>query len=207
MKKLLVWLFQDFLYKLYDMAENKFTLSLGGFDATKSFSPSTIPLGSTSLMTIIIQSINTLAVTFTDIFPSGMQVASTPSLVNPFGVALVSGGNPGDTTIQVVGGAITLNGTATLSVNVTVPIGNPLGNYSNTILGTLNPTIPAILTVTAAPKKKKNAFRAPLCFDASTFPNAVCPETFLYKPNSFYRGLQLYRIGNTCCYTSTPTKK
>ena len=101
---------------------------------SKAFSPSTIPTGSSSTLTItIVNPSATSAQTnlaFSDIFPAGMVVA------NPTGFSISGCGSPtyatpvsGDTSISFTGGGtIAAGGTCTVTVDVTV---SSAGAYIN----------------------------------------------------------------------------
>ncbi len=132
-KTFLTWLFQDFLYHIYDLLESKYTLAVSTLVATKSFSPSTIAPGGTSLMTITLTQVNypaCTAVAFTDTYPAGMTNATPPAVNNFMGgtpVAASAGGS-----LSLTGGVLPdstgVTTVTTISVYVTA---STLGTYNN----------------------------------------------------------------------------
>jgi len=198
MKKILIWLFKDFLYQLNDMMEAKFTLSIGSIDIVKSFLPSSIGIGGVSKLKLSVRSDSTDIANFTDTFPIGMEVANPPNLVNPFPTGLVNGGSAGDTSIVVAPlfANIVPNTTVHFIVDVTVPIGNPLGDYVNdNVVGALNFT-PATLTIIAQKNKKRRGVAVPptFCLDQTNFRNGVSPSQVIH------RGFYYDKIGKSNCY-------
>jgi uncharacterized repeat protein (TIGR01451 family) len=103
----------------------------------KAFSPTSISFGGSSTVSVLIannnpNAINLTNVSVTDIFPTGMIVAATPS--PSFTGSGCSGGTvtatPGSTQISVSGASINANSICTLSARVT---SNFTGNLTNEI--------------------------------------------------------------------------
>ncbi len=117
----------------------------------KSFSPSSIPVGGTSTLTLIITNPNAgLALTgvaVTDNFPPGLLVAAVPNVTNSCGGA-ITGGTAGANNIGLTGGGIAAGGNCTITVSVvgTNSGTNTTGNVSSTNAGTGN-TASANITV------------------------------------------------------------
>ena len=183
MKKLLTWLFQDFLYQLYDMAENKFTLHAGILVATKTFTPSTIPVGGISVLELIFfkSPFGANPFTFNDAYPIGMVNANPLGLIDTLGgVVAVSGGNSIGTTT----GILLADTPTSVKVNVT---SFAVGTYNNPIPFTLNPTLFATLTV--VPKKKKTNATA----------QYICAKD-VEGDHLRFRGVNYQRIKKDECY-------
>src|SRR4051812_14432122 len=101
---------------------------------SKSFSPSSITAGGTSTLTLSMTNPNSFSLTsvaFTDTFPSGLVVASTPALTNSCGGS-VSGGTAGSGALTLSGGSIAASASCSVTVAVTAPTPN---NYINTAGG------------------------------------------------------------------------
>jgi mucin-19 len=98
---------------------------------TKSFSPARINTGGTSTLTLTITNVLSLGqanVAFTDTFPSGLVVASTPALTNTCGGNL-TGATAGSGSITLANGSIPILSTCNITLAVTSA--SP-GNYANT---------------------------------------------------------------------------
>jgi uncharacterized repeat protein (TIGR01451 family) len=109
-------------------------------DIAKAFSPATIGLNDTSMLTFTLTNPNPFAalagVNFSDVFPTlpgAMRVATPLTTTNTCsGTLQDSDGNAlaaGDTGIRLINGALPAGGSCTLSVRVSV---NAAGNYLNT---------------------------------------------------------------------------
>lgn len=92
----------------------------------KAFSPATIVSGATTTLTITITNpagsgvASVTGVTFSDPFPAGMSVASTPALTNTCGGTVSPGGSQGDTVLALANGTLGGPGTSCqISVTVT----------------------------------------------------------------------------------------
>jgi LPXTG-site transpeptidase (sortase) family protein len=128
---------------------------------SKSFSPNTIGIGNTSLLTFTITnpSTNTVSltgVTFSDTFPSGVTIASPPD-ANQCGGTV--SGTTGGGSVSLSGGSIIPNGSCTVTVSVTSSTNgtknNTSGSVSSTNGGTGN-TASATLYVVAPPTITKS---------------------------------------------------
>jgi uncharacterized repeat protein (TIGR01451 family) len=93
---------------------------------TKSFSPTTINLGGTTVLTFTISNPPTnnpaQVVSFTDTLPSGLRVAATPGIASTCTggtVVAAAGGSSIAVTGVTVGASTTSPGTCTIAVNVT----------------------------------------------------------------------------------------
>ena len=96
----------------------------------KAFSPTSIPTGGASTLTLQITNPNGVALTglaFIDSFPSNLTVAAAP------GAASTCGGTfapvAGATSVSLSGGTVAANASCTVKVNVTSTV---LGDYANT---------------------------------------------------------------------------
>ena len=122
-----------------------------GVSIGKAFSPSTIPAGSTSQLTITLsaRSINATSAAFTDTLPGGVTIAAVPGLANACGgtITAVVGSN----VISLSGGAITADTSCNIVVSVFAP---SVGSYVNTLpigaLSVLNGTTVVKSTVAAS---------------------------------------------------------
>lgn len=186
---------------------------------TKSFSPSSIPVGGISTLTIIITNPNSFPVAgiaFNDVYPAG--------IVNANPTNYVSGGN---VLPPPISGSNNLNwfkvtglpplGSVTISIDVT---SDTVGVYNNstgvvTNLQIIPPVPPsdganAILTVGASKKKRKGrigeiSFPNPLCFNRDWmdkyYPNNCKEGSIIYYSN--YRVPYIFshidERGN-CCF-------
>lgn len=112
---------------------------LGGVGLFKTFGPSTILTGGVSVSTLTITFTNSntaaavLTAAFTDTFPSGLSVASSPNLATTCGVGVPTAGVssvtlPAGSTIP--GGSVAVPGFCTLTVDVTA---SAAACYLNTI--------------------------------------------------------------------------
>ncbi len=121
---------------------------------TKAFSPTTIPAGGVTTITLVITNPNaTVALTgvaVTDTFPAGMTVATPPNASNTCGGTFAP--NAGDPSVSLSGGNIAAGGNCTLTVDVTTSTPgdsvNTTGNVTSTNGGTGN-TATATVTVGA----------------------------------------------------------
>ena len=105
-----------------------------GMGGSKSFSPSTIPVGGTSRLTINVSAPADIPLTdfsISDALPSGVEVASTPNPTrNASCGAPAFSASAGDTLLTYSGGTIPAAATCTLAINVT---SNTVGVFTNTI--------------------------------------------------------------------------
>ncbi|HWW60543.1 MAG TPA: hypothetical protein VN181_04165, partial [Thermoanaerobaculia bacterium] len=98
---------------------------------TKTFTPSVIAPGESTIITITLTNGNAQAITgvaFTDNYPSGMVNATTPNATSTCG-GIVSA-VPGDDALSLSGGTIPANGSCTVTVRVVTL--NP-GSYQNVL--------------------------------------------------------------------------
>jgi uncharacterized repeat protein (TIGR01451 family) len=103
---------------------------------SKSFSPTTTSVGGTSTLTLSIANANAYAltsVTFTDAFPTGMQVATTPALTNTCGGS-ISGGTAGSSTLTLSGGSIAASASCSITITITTTT-STTNVYTNTAGG------------------------------------------------------------------------
>lgn len=124
---------------------------------TKAFGAATIPTGGSTTMTITLTANNATAITgtaFTDSFPPGLLVATTPSLTNTCG-GTVTGATAGSGTLSLSGGTIPASGSCLVRVNVTsadtAEYINSTGTVTTTNAGTFGPAT-ATLNVLAPPQ-------------------------------------------------------
>lgn len=140
---------------------NTATLNVNGPPTiSKSFSPSSVTLGASSVLTITVHNGGTAqqtGVSFSDAFPSisggQMQVASTPGFsATGCGSASFSGNTAGSTSLSMSNGTIAAGGDCIIKINV---VGTKPGTYPNTTGapssnegGTGSPSSTVNLTVT-----------------------------------------------------------
>jgi len=97
----------------------------------KAFSPSTIPTGNDSTLTLTISNPNSASglsgVTFSDILPSGLQVVNSPNVSNTCNGTVTAAAN--SATISLSGGIVVAGGSCAISVDVTSTLP---GTYNNT---------------------------------------------------------------------------
>lgn len=124
-----------------------------GGPVTKSFSPTSVPVGTPSTLTISIANTGNTTITgisFTDLFPPGLEVAPIPNLTNNMFGAFVPPPSPGDVSLNFTGGSIPPLSTGIITIDV---ISNTAGSYPNNTgpvasnLGNLGQDV-ATLTVT-----------------------------------------------------------
>ena len=133
---------------------------------SKTFTPASIPVGGTSVLSFTISnpstSIALTGISFTDVFPTGLQVASTPHATNTCGGTFSAAANSG--TVGLMGGSLAANGSCGISVRVigtTAGVeSNTTGPLSSTQLGASSTSNTAALTVVGPPTISK-AFGAP----------------------------------------------
>ena len=97
---------------------------------SKAFSPTAIPTGGASTLTLTITNPNSLALSgldFTDTFPANLVVAATPNSVSTCGGIFAPAA--ADVSINLIGGTVAASTSCTLSVDVSSSIA---GLYSNT---------------------------------------------------------------------------
>jgi uncharacterized repeat protein (TIGR01451 family) len=131
----------------------------------KSFSPSTVVANTASTMTLTITNPSTLqaitGVAWSDIFPAGMKVFSTPAFTNSCGGTVTSGALANDTSIALSGATVPFNGAGTGSCSISVKVTSTLTADSPGITNTtgavtstnanISTTASANLIVTAPP--------------------------------------------------------
>jgi uncharacterized repeat protein (TIGR01451 family) len=176
----------------------------------KAFSPNSIPVGGVSTLTFTITNPNAgtalTGVAFTDSFPAGLEVATTPN-------ATTSGcGSPtfapaaGNTSVSFSGGTINASSTCTVTVDVTVTTGgakvNTTGNVTSTNGGTGN-TATATLTAVSPPSIAKSFSPNPIPLGGVstltftiTNPNAGTSLTGVAFTDSFPAGLEVAATPN-----------
>jgi uncharacterized repeat protein (TIGR01451 family) len=96
----------------------------------KSFSPSTIVANTASTMTLTITNPSTTqaitGVAWSDIFPAGMKVFSTPAFTNTCGGTVTAGTLANDTSIALSGATVPFNGAGTGSCSISVKVTSTL---------------------------------------------------------------------------------
>ncbi len=113
---------------------------------SKSFAPSTIPVGGVSTLTFTITNPNPgfalTGVSGTDTFPAGMQVAATPNATTTGCGSPTFAPVAGATSVSLSGGTIAASGTCTVTVDITVTTAgakvNTTGNVVSANSGTGN---------------------------------------------------------------------
>ncbi len=108
--------------------------SVGAPTISKSFSTSPIAPNATSTLTLTLSNATATSftgVTFSDTFPSGLVIASTPALSNTCG-GTSTGGAAGNSNVGLNSGNLAAGGTCTITVVVTAATS---GSYANTSSG------------------------------------------------------------------------
>ena len=103
----------------------------------KSFSPTSVPAGSPSTLTLIITNPNAIALTglaFTDTFPANLVVAATPNISSSCAGTFTP--TAGAISINLVGGTVAANTICTVTVDVTSTIAGSYDNYSDGVSST-----------------------------------------------------------------------
>lgn len=130
----------------------------------KAFTPLRVAAGVASRLVLTITNPNAAqalsGLAFADNFPSGLQVAPTPALVNTCGGS-VTGASSGATALSLAGGSVAAN--TSCEVSVAVVAATP-GNYTNTASGVASiesgaagaPSNSALLTVLEPPTIAKS---------------------------------------------------
>ena len=93
-----------------------------GLTIAKTFSPTSILPGGTSLLTLTITNPNSTAITgagVTDNFPTGMTEADSNASTNCTSGSLTPTPAPGNASITLAGATVSANGSCTVTVNVT----------------------------------------------------------------------------------------
>ncbi|QJR14862.1 DUF11 domain-containing protein [Usitatibacter palustris] len=140
--------------------------------ALKSFTPANITAGAISVMRIrltnpVANPVPLTGTAFTDTFPGGLRVATTPGLVNSCGGTIAPGSAANDTSLVLSGGVIPVGGSCEIQVNVTAtaaslynnstgPITTTAGATGTAALATLDVdgnTLPPIITKTISPNR------------------------------------------------------
>jgi LPXTG-site transpeptidase (sortase) family protein len=107
--------------------------NLPGASITKFFTPNTVTLGDTSLLTIQIKNTSNIPLHnmgLVDTLPTGLKIAESPAATNACGGSLVA--TPGTVTINLIAGGITAGPNTTCNIVVPV-IGTVAGTYTNII--------------------------------------------------------------------------
>jgi uncharacterized repeat protein (TIGR01451 family) len=150
----------------------------------KAFTPSSIPVGGTSTLSVTITNPNSnvglTGVAFTDTLPSGLVVSNPNGLTNTCGGLATA--TPGSGSVSLTGGAIAAGGSCTVTVHVTGTTAGVFTNTTSTVTsnqGTGN-AASATLTVVAPPSITK-AFGA-----AAVAPGGTTSLTLtITNPNTF----------------------
>ena len=151
------------------------TLSVAGNPIiNKIFLPRVIATGTPSAMTLTITNnfpIPLTGIAFSDAFPSGLTVATSPGLSNTCGGS-ISGGASGGNSVGLSNGALAANASCAVTVNVTAATSgsyaNTTGAVSSTQTGTASPSNTAILQVLTPPTITKSFNPASILVNGTT---------------------------------------
>ena len=117
---------------------------------SKVFSPNSIDTGDVSTLTFTVNNAAALvsadSVSFRDVFPSGMIVASAPNVTNTCGGTVTA--NAGDGSVNLLGGQAPASGNCTISVDVTATAVGSLTNVSDALTSSLGTSGSATDTLT-----------------------------------------------------------
>lgn len=142
--------------------------------AAKSFTPSAIPEGAASLLTVTLTNPTASAVTgvsFTDTYPSGMVNTASANGATTCG-GTVTAANNGN-SVALSGGTIPALGSCTVTVNVTSATA---GSYTNST-GVVTTNSGAISAASAPLTVSVPVFGAFNACDPAAAPNATCTST------------------------------
>ncbi len=189
---------------------------------SKAFAGSVAVGGTTTLtFTITNPAANTVAqagVAFTDTFPTGLVVASTPNLTNT--CAGTPTGTAGSGSVALTGGTVAVNTNCTLTVSVTANQAGSLSNTTGAVSSTNGGTGTASNTATlnsVAPPTISKAFGAPsigvngtttLTFTITNPVSNAAALTGVAFSDTFPTGLVMAAtpgLTNTCAGTPTAT--
>ena len=136
---------------------------------TKSFGAASIPIGGTTTVSFSMNNPNVVAINsgFTDTLPTGLQVASTPGVVNNCGGSVTANAASGSISFS---NNLTPIGVCTITVNITGTVDNSYAN-SVSILSTdagNGNTSSASLTVINPPHIAKAFGTSPIVFGQTT---------------------------------------
>ncbi len=185
----------------------------------KSFLPTSIPVGATTVVTLTLSNSNTDAITgaaVTDTFPAGMTVTATPGASNTCGGTFTATANA--TSISLTGGTIPASGSCAVSANVT---STTVGNSTNTTTagtttnagasGTANATLtvvaPAIISKTFNPSSTQINNTSLLTLTFGNPAANTTAQTGLAVTDNFPGSLQVASPAgatNTCGGTFSP---
>lgn len=151
-------------------------ITLGAPSASKSFAPSTITEGNSSVLTVTFTNPTASPVTgvsFTDTYPAGLVNTASASGTTTCG-GTVTAANNGN-SVELAGGTIPASGSCTVTVNVTSATA---GNYINNT-GTISRDGPPTTISAASATLTVNAgvFGAFNACDVAAAPNASCTNT------------------------------
>lgn len=176
------------------------TLTVSTFAAptvTKAFGASSILQSGTTTLTITLTNTNTTAITgvaFTDSFPLGMVVATTPSLTNTC-TGTVTGASSGSTALSLSGGTIPASGSCLVRVTISGQAGdyyNSTGSISaSNAGGDFGPAF-ASLTIVAPPVVSKSFSPAAVAVGNGSDGNYSTLTITLTNPNSTFDLSGLY---------------
>lgn len=161
------------------------TLSVGQPDITKVFSPATITVGQSSVLTITLTNptgSNMTSAAFTDNYPSGLTNTSTPSAGGTCAGTRTAAAN--GISVSLSGGTIPANSSCTVTVNVTATgtAPNTIAASALTVSGGATNGSPTSATLTVTP---------PLAVTKSFSPNVIAQNgtsvlsITLTNPNAF----------------------
>ena len=111
---------------------------------SKSFAPSSIPLGGTSTLTFTIVNndpATKFSLTFADPLPTGMIVATPPNVANSCGGGVTAA--PGTPMINLVGGLVAGQSSCTITVDVTTITTGEFVNTSLELVSGFSPATPS----------------------------------------------------------------
>ena len=152
---------------------------------TKAFGAASVPLGTTTSLTVTITNPNTTGsltgLSFTDTLAGGLTVAATPALSNTCGGS-VTGASAGSGAVGLTGGTVVASSSCHVVVTVlgtsvgvkhnSVTVGSTQGGASNTATATLTVVAPPTITKAFTPSTVKQGSTTQLNFDV-TNPNAT----------------------------------
>ena len=172
---------------------NLVVLAPPGF--SKSFAPPFINVGGVSTLTFTIDNtsstVDANSLAFTDNFPAGLEINSTPSVVNTCGGTVTA--VAGSSTVVLTGGSVSAGSTCTISVDVTSVSDDTYTNTTGDLTSTLgnSGTATAILLVECDSDATANiSGTASACQNDSpdpevtfTYSGGLAPYTFMYNIN------------------------
>lgn len=183
-------------FMIGDVASNNATLTVTEatpLTTVKTFSPPSIQKGGTSVLTITITNPNPSPVTsvlFTDTYPLGLVNKTPANIINTFGGIITSpdGGN----VLNLSGGTIGANSSASVSVEVTSDTASEYLNFTSVISSSIGSSAGADATLTVTQSRGRGRKNPVIFCQANVVIGGILYE--LDKAASAHRGACIYKV-------------